>query len=289
MTKIIHTIYLYTLSIIVIITFISLGVKGISYYTIPLEGRFYNNLHDFYKPSGIIGHGLGIVGSAALIIGVFGYMARKRIKKFARIGYLKHWLEFHIFLCSFGPVLILYHTSFKFGGIVAISFWSMIAVVVSGIIGRFIYLQIPRTIEGREMSLNEINLLKSDLSQTLINKFNIDKSTIVLLETTFENNRDSDSGITFFKIISDYKNEKAVLKKIKRNLKIQKLASKDYRHSIHLIKNEMVLNRRIKWLVLMQNLLRYWHVAHLPFALIMLAIMIVHVTIALMFGYKWVF
>jgi hypothetical protein len=78
---------------------------------------------------------------------------------------LKYWLEFHIFLCSLGPVMILFHTAFKFGGIVSISFWSMIAVVVSGIIGRFIYIQIPRTIEGRELSLNEVREMKGDLGK----------------------------------------------------------------------------------------------------------------------------
>jgi len=39
----------------------------------------------------------------------------------------------------------------------------------------------------------------------------------------------------------------------------------------------------------MQEFLRYWHVAHLPFALIMLVIMIVHIIVALLFGYKWIF
>jgi hypothetical protein len=35
--------------------------------------------------------------------------------------------------------------------------------------------------------------------------------------------------------------------------------------------------------------LRYWHVAHLPFALIMLVIMLIHVAVALIFGYNWIF
>jgi hypothetical protein len=39
----------------------------------------------------------------------------------------------------------------------------------------------------------------------------------------------------------------------------------------------------------MQDYLRYWHVAHLPFALVMLFIMIIHVVVAVLFGYKWIF
>jgi hypothetical protein len=73
-----------------------------------------------------------------------------------RLGKLENWLEFHIFLCALGPIMVLFHTAYKFGGIVAVSFWSMVAVFLSGIIGRFIYLQIPRSIEGRELSLNDV-------------------------------------------------------------------------------------------------------------------------------------
>ncbi|MEZ4987706.1 MAG: hypothetical protein R2795_22200 [Saprospiraceae bacterium] len=76
-------------------------------------------------------------------------------------------MEFHIFLCTLGPVMILFHTAFKFGGIVSISFWSMVIVVASGVIGRFIYVQIPRTIEGRELSLAELQEMKIEVSQKL--------------------------------------------------------------------------------------------------------------------------
>ena len=46
---------------------------------------------------------------------------------------------------------------------------------------------------------------------------------------------------------------------------------------------------KIERLMLMQRLFRYWHIAHLPFALIMLIIMVIHVGVTLAFGYKWIF
>src|SRR5680860_398545 len=160
MSKLIHKIYVFTLAAITIIVFVFLFFYGANYYFTDIQERFFHIQNDLLKPSGFIGHGMGIIGSTIIVIGVFGYMVRKRFRSFSRIGVLKYWLEFHIFLCTLGPVLILYHTSFKFGGIVAISFWSMVAVVISGVIGRYIYIQIPRTIEGREMSLNELNSMK---------------------------------------------------------------------------------------------------------------------------------
>jgi len=46
------------------------------------------------------------------------------------------------------------------------------------------------------------------------------------------------------------------------------------------------LIRPTNWL---RKLFKYWHVAHLPFALIMLIIMVIHVAVTLAFGYRWIF
>ncbi len=63
--------------------------------------------------------------------------------------------------------MVLYHTAFKFGGIVAVSFWSMVAVVLSGVVGRFLYVQIPHTIQGQEISLKELNQINENLTSHL--------------------------------------------------------------------------------------------------------------------------
>jgi len=213
MTRTTHRIFLGALVIIVFFTLILLITDGISYYKTSIDERVYHPSHAVLKPSGNTGHGIGIAGSLCMIIGMASYMARKRYRFLSRLGALKYWLEFHIFLCTLGPVLVLFHTAFKFGGLVAISFWSMVAVFISGIIGRFIYIQIPHNIDGRELSLAEIRDMKSDI----------------------------------------------------------------------------LLNRRIERIEYMQRLFKYWHVAHLPFALVMLIIMIIHVGVTILFGYRWIF
>src|SRR5450759_4235691 len=149
MSKTAHRIFIGILVAIVFIATIAILYKGLSYYKLSLEERVYHPDHSLLKPSGIVGHGLGIVGSLLMIIGMTTYMARKRYRALSRLGSLKNWLEFHIFLCTLGPIMVLFHTAYKFGGLVAVSFWSMVAVFLSGIIGRFIYIQIPRSIEGR--------------------------------------------------------------------------------------------------------------------------------------------
>ncbi|MGQ9797979.1 MAG: hypothetical protein ACUVRG_01605 [Ignavibacterium sp.] len=113
-----------------------------------------------------------------MILGVSIYMIRKRSRRFFNFGYLKHWLELHIFLCTVGTILVLYHTAFKFGGIVSVSFWSMVLVVFSDVVGRFIYIQIPRTIQGQEIDISELIKMKNELSEKLSSEIVFDKSLV---------------------------------------------------------------------------------------------------------------
>jgi hypothetical protein len=196
-----------------------------------------------------------------MILGILLYMARKRMRSLSRLGLLRHWLEFHIFLCTLGPALILFHTSFKFGGLVALSFWSMVAVFLSGIIGRFIYIQIPRTIEGRELRLNEVREMISNIGTILTSSYRLD-------EESFNRNN---------------------IRKIRAVLRKNGLSRAESRKVIHLVHQEISLNRRIDRLMTMQKLFRYWHIAHLPFAMVMLIIMVIHVVVTIIFGYRWIF
>jgi len=205
------------------------------------------------------------------------------------MGLLKHWLEFHIFLCTLGPVLILFHTSFKFGGLVAISFWSMVAVFVSGIIGRFIYIQIPRSIEGRALSLTEVKNLKTDIEGLLKNNPNLKKESFdEILEIT-KKKVGIYHGKFFTSLFKTYAEDRSSIKRAKTLLIKNNLNKSENKKIVALIKSELALNRKIDRLTTMQNLLKYWHVIHLPFALIMIIVMFVHIVVAVVFGAKWIF
>lgn len=275
--------------IIVILITILLSYKGYSYYQTPLEERFFHPDHNNFKPSGPLGHGLGIVGSFLIVFGVSSYMARKRFKMLSRLGIIKHWLEFHIFLCVLGPIMVLFHTAFKFGGIVSVSFWSMVAVVASGVIGRFIYLQIPRTIEGRELSLIEVRGLRNNINESIQNLAAINQEQYQELQqfTQIQYNNPSENKVIRF--LQGYKNDFLNIRNARSIISDFNIPKRQQKHVLKLVKNEISLNRRIGRLLLMQKVFRYWHVIHLPFAIVMLVIMIIHVAVTVAFGYKWIF
>jgi hypothetical protein len=216
-------------------------------------------------------------------------MARKRYRFMSRTGLVKHWLEFHIFLCTLGPILILFHTAFKFGGLVAISFWSMVAVFLSGIAGRFIYLQIPRSIEGRELELNEVRAMQSNLTEILRNTSSLDEVSYREIAESVQKKTESPARNLLVSLLRSYKDDRRAVKSVRDVLKRNNLQGKDYRKIVSLVKSDIRLSRRIERLDRMKNLFKYWHVAHLPFALIMLLIMVIHVGVTILFGYRWIF
>jgi hypothetical protein len=289
MRKFSHSVFIGILVAIVFITLIVLIFNGINYYTMGLEDRFYHPDHSLLKPSGILGHGFGILGSLCMILGVGSYMARKRYRFMSRMGLLKYWLEMHIFLCTLGPILVLFHTAFKFGGLVAVSFWSMVAVFLSGIIGRFIYIQIPRTMEGRELSLQEVREMKTDVAGMVKNSFNLDEESFIRISDSVKNKITTYHANALVRFIKKYHDDRRSIRTVRIVLKGNKIPKPQCRKILGLVKAEITLNRRIDRLDTMQNLFKYWHVAHLPFALVMLVIMVVHIGVTLVFGYRWIF
>jgi hypothetical protein len=165
----------------------------------------------------------------------------------------------------------------------------MVAVVISGIIGRFIYIQIPRTLEGRELNLQELQNLKSDIPQFASQNFGLkekesDQLSLIINKKLIAAGKNP--VIRFFK---HYIFGIRQLSKTRSFLSSTSIDRKRKKDLIRIVKKELNLNRKIEWLTSMQSLFKYWHVAHLPFALIMLVIMVIHVGVTLLFGYKWIF
>lgn len=287
----VHKYYVGTFFGIGIVVTILLAINGYQYYNTSIEERFFNPQHAMLKPNGAIGHGIGIIGSLMMILGVSIYMIRKRMRKLFSLGILKHWLEFHIFLCTVGPILVLYHTAFKFGGIVSLSFWSMVLVVLSGVAGRFIYLRIPRSIQGQELGMKELLEQKEELSNTVRRMLSEDVMTFSHYQSftspeRYKNLNLFHAVILFFK---DIFNIRSLTKSLEKRIKHLDMIRADKKAVFEAAKDEIILARRIGLLRTFQKLFHYWHIAHLPFAIAMFVIMFIHVGVTIIFGYKWIF
>lgn len=289
MSKAAHIIYITVFVAITTIIIVALAYKGISYYRVSLEERFYHRDNNILKPSGSIGHSLGVTGSVCIILGVGSYMVRKRSRVLARLGLLKYWLEFHIFMCVLGTFLVVYHTSFKIGGIAAVSFWSMATVFASGIAGRVIYLQIPRTQQGRELDLKEVRDLRGNVMEKIRENYNLDDNSVKFITYSIEDQSTFFTGNRVTRAMKKRSAERNSLKSIAGFLKEREFPHSESSQIVALVKNDIRLGRTIERLELLKNIFRYWHVFHLPFAILMLIFMMLHVTVTVALGYRWIF
>ena len=116
-----------------------LTAVGIKYYLLPRGLRYKSPDHAMLKPSGLWGHGVGILATMFMLLN-FIYPLRKRLSFFKGKGSIAPWLRFHLFVGLMSPVVILFHTAFQWGNQLATTtYLSVVVVVVTGLIGRYIY------------------------------------------------------------------------------------------------------------------------------------------------------
>jgi hypothetical protein len=172
---------------------------------------------------------------------------------------------------------------------VAISFWSMVSVFISGIIGRFIYIQIPRTIEGQELSLNDIRETKKDIAGILKSSYNLDEASYDIITNSIKRKVELYQRNPLSGYISKHFDDRRTIRLVRTTLHKNNLKKKEKRQILTLVKDGIKLNRKIERLDTMQSMFKYWHVIHSPFALVMLIIMVIHIGVTIAFGYKWIF
>jgi hypothetical protein len=109
-----------------------------------------------FKPNDDAGYWIGVAGGS-LMLALFVYPMRKYLRFMQGWGKVKAWFWVHLALGVGGPWLILVHSQFRIGSLNAgVALVSMCIVVISGIIGRFIYVRIHRGLYGERTSLREL-------------------------------------------------------------------------------------------------------------------------------------
>ncbi len=283
-----HILFILFLVLIGLFAVVSLNLNGYLYYLTPLDARPFRSDYAVMKPSGSYSHGLGIYGALMIIVGVSTYSTRKRLRSLWRFGRLHNWLEFHIFLCLVGPLLVLYHTTFKAGGIAAISLWTMLSVASSGIIGRFFYTLIPRNLNGTELTLEEIDNRLQELNSSLQSN-TIGEKILHMIDESFADIK-KPSGIG--EMVSSLLHLQKIKSHIRRTTH-SLIAASSLDHTTAKQISEIANDRALlfqKTIVLQQTekVFYYWHAIHLPFTIIMFITLAAHVTVAYLLGYRWV-
>jgi hypothetical protein len=202
------------------------------------------------------------------------------------LGPLGRWLDVHIFLGILGPLLVVLHSTFKVQGLVALSFWSMVIVASSGVLGRYLYLQIPRTRAGEERALVELEAEDRELSGQLRTRFRLDEAQIAGLDALVAVPTRVGLLGGFARLVTDDLRLRSGLRTFARSCR--SVPAPVFADFERVVRQKAQVRRRILLWDRVHELFHYWHVLHKPFAVVMYLFMIVHVAVAVVTGYGWV-
>jgi hypothetical protein len=177
------------------------------------------------------------------------------------------------------------HTSFKFNGIVSAAYWSMMIVMLSGFVGRYLYVRIPRSLRGAELSRAELDLKADQLhdavavlagGSTVMAQIDALERRAVPSETRAL----SWSGLLFGEFAV-----RTALRRFRSALRASQLRPDVRDELVHLTTERVLLLRRTGYLQRTKTAFGLWHVFHLPLVYVMLVIVTLHVGVALYMGY----
>ena len=276
---------------------LSIAIYGASYYILPLDERPYSEKHELLKPSGTIGLKLGVLGTILFFI-IFLYALRKVIPWLGRIGTARHWMDFHVIAGVSAPVVIAFHASFKFQGIAGVAFWIMLAVALSGVVGRYLYAQIPRSLNAAELSLGELHENERALADFLLVQsiFTEDQLRRALnIPSANLSSRIGALGAILRMLLLD-------IGMPFRMARLRRSGGGDYsfvrslggllptrNHEVEeivsIVRQKVSLSKRVLFLDQTQRIFHLWHVIHRPFSYAFALLAILHIAVVMGFGF----
>jgi len=121
---------------------IALALRGWEFYSLDVQTRVDHADFRVLSPGEPVGHGYGIFGTL-LILTNLTYLLRRRFGD-ARAGSMRAWLDMHVFTGLLGATLVVFHSAFQLRTPISmVTSASLAAVVMSGVVGRYLFALTP--------------------------------------------------------------------------------------------------------------------------------------------------
>lgn len=121
---------------------LALTLRGFEFYSLGLGERVDHPDFRVLGPGSNVGHGYGIAGTLLMLTNLL-YLLRRRFARLS-VGSLRVWLDIHVFTGLFGGLLSLFHSAFQVRSSIAwITVLSLGAVLFTGLLGRYLHALAP--------------------------------------------------------------------------------------------------------------------------------------------------
>lgn len=267
----------------------AITVAGLSYYLAPRGERVRSALHPLLKPSGSVGLVLGIFG-LALFLFMWLYPLRKHWRALAWTGGLPSWLRVHTVAGLVVPAVVAVHAGWRFEGVIGLGYFAMLLVSLSGIVGRFLYVHIPRGQAGLELSLDEVANERRAIVTRIAAATGMLPAGVerMLAPETAPGARLGTGAAMVHLVTSDFSRARAAAL-LRRRLEEQRPGATPLDRAavddvLRLARREMALAQQVRVVDATRRLFGLWHVAHRPVAITALLAVVIHVVVTVAVG-----
>jgi len=266
---------------------IAAAVWGQEYYRLARAERPFHLDHDLLRPSGKAGLTFGVTATVLFVLNL-GYLVRKRLIRIRWLGSLRTWMSFHAVTGIVGGALIFLHAAFAPSSALGILALVALAItVVSGVIGRYIYAKVPRSLEGRELEFEQVRERLQACRQQLEDA-GVSAEWLRSQAPPEEYDPPRSLPGRLLAVCGGDRRSRGDYRRLRRII----LASPQLRSSAgHVLPLARAFCRHQHWLTRyheVRNLLASWRFFHRWLALVMLAVVAFHVGLALRFGDLWI-
>lgn len=257
-----------------------------SYYDLPPARRLSADAHDLLRPGGGMGLALGVIGACLIAINL-AYLPRRAQSIPFTYGSLQKWMSAHVLSGILALITIIAHSAMQpkhtVGGhaLAALAF-----LVATGAVGRYFYSFVPHAANGRELQLDEVRARLASLTA----EWDREKSAFAE-RVRREIDRLVQSGqwkAGFFQrvllLVTGERRLARALRQIERDAAAEGLADDQ-------IAELLLLARRAHREALvaahfedLRGLIASWRYFHRWVALLMVALVVIHIVTALQYG-----
>ena len=261
-------------------------IVGWNYYSLPLNQRLFHHLHELLRPSGLIGLPLGIVGTLMIAASLF-YLVRTRVAVRARLGNLRTWMGFHIFTGLVGPAIVLFHAAFVPASAVGwLALGSMVVVVASGVMGRYIYVYFPKSLNGRELEFETVRH-RLRVYRRKLSDLGVDATVLGIDDDVRERPRAWLVTALASLVLGDRESRREY-RQLREVVSSHEMLRGRTEETLMLVRR---LCRERQWLVRyseFRKLMGTWRFLHRWLAVVLVAAIVYHIAISVRFGDLWI-
>jgi hypothetical protein len=215
--------------------------------------------------SSVFGHGIGIIGFGLMLCTETLYSLRKRAKH-KGLGRMSTWLQLHIFIGLVGSYMVLLHSSWKFNGLAGALMLLTVIIVLSGVVGRYIYTAVPRTVDGTEVAQRDLEQ-QIALTDARLQELGAPRLAVAIPAS-------GGAALVFGRTLDRWRYHREVDRAMKALGDAGQIHARQIKDRLD---ERYRIQRQMQSLAIARRLLAVWHTIHIPIGVALFTVAFIHI------------